>query len=70
MYNDFKGDTKDFAMVVPVPVVLRKDDIKVVEQGIFQRLNDYSAPRLVGVLGPESLLCLRTESKSRYDAFR
>jgi len=29
MYNDFKGDTKDFAMVVPVPVVLRKDDIHV-----------------------------------------
>lgn len=47
MYNDFKGDTKDFAMVVPVPVVLRKDDVKVVDQGIFQRLNDYSAPRLV-----------------------
>ena len=47
MYNDFKGDTKDFAMVVPVPVVLRKDDIKVVDQTIFQKLNDYSAPRLV-----------------------
>ena len=47
MYNDFKGDTKDFAMVVPVPVVLKKDDIKVVDQSIFQRLNDYSAPRLV-----------------------
>lgn len=47
MYNDFKGETKDFAMVVPVPVVLRKDDIKVVDQSIFQRLNDYSAPRLV-----------------------
>src|SRR5258706_5306325 len=47
MYNDFKGDTKDFAMVVPVPVVLRKEDVKVVDQSIFQRLNDYSAPRLV-----------------------
>ncbi len=47
MYNDFKGETKDFAMVVPVPVVLRKDDIKVVDQAIFQKLNDYSAPRLV-----------------------
>jgi hypothetical protein len=47
MYNDFKGDTKDFAMVVPVPVVLRKDQVKVVDQSIFQRLNDYSAPRLV-----------------------
>jgi hypothetical protein len=47
MYNDFKGDTKDFAMVVPVPVVLRKEDVKVVDQSVFQRLNDYSAPRLV-----------------------
>ncbi|MFZ4058937.1 MAG: DUF2330 domain-containing protein [Ferruginibacter sp.] len=47
MYNDFKGDIKDFAMVVPVPVVLNKEDIKVVNQNIFQLLNDYSAPRLV-----------------------
>ena len=47
MYNDFQGDSKDFAMVVPVPVVLKKDDIHVVDQSIFQRLNDYSSPRLV-----------------------
>ena len=47
MYNDFNGDTKDFAMVVPVPVILKKNDIKVVDQSVFQKLNDYSAPRLV-----------------------
>jgi Na+-translocating ferredoxin:NAD+ oxidoreductase RnfD subunit len=47
MYNDFKGALKDFAMVVPVPVVLQKNDIKVVEQSIFKTLNDYSQPRLV-----------------------
>lgn len=47
MYNDFKGNTKDFAMVVPVPVVLQKENIKVVDPSIFQKLNDYSAPRLV-----------------------
>lgn len=47
MYNDFKGDFKDFAMVVPVPVVLQKKDVKVVSNSIFDRLNDYSAPRLV-----------------------
>jgi hypothetical protein len=47
MYNDFKGNLKDFAMVVPVPVVLNKADIKVVDQQIFNTLNDYSAPRLV-----------------------
>ena len=47
MYNDFKGDMKDFAMVVPVPAVLEKKDIRVVDQRIFQTLNDYSQPRLV-----------------------
>jgi len=47
MYNDFKGDLKDFAMVVPVPVVLQKSDIKVVDQSIFNTLNEYSKPRLV-----------------------
>lgn len=47
MFNDFKGDPKDFAMVVPVPVVLKQSDIKVVDQKIFATLNDYSKPRLV-----------------------
>ena len=47
MYNDYKGKLNDFAMVVPVPVVLKKDDIKVVEQSIFRMLNEYSQPRLV-----------------------
>jgi len=47
MSNDFKGDVKDFAMVVPVPVVLERDDIKVVDRSIFEKLDNYSAPRLV-----------------------
>ncbi|HYO22950.1 MAG TPA: DUF2330 domain-containing protein, partial [Flavisolibacter sp.] len=47
MYNDFKGNFKDFAMVVPVPVVVEKKDIKVVDQQIFNTLNEYSKPRLV-----------------------
>src|SRR5437868_4910398 len=47
MFNDFQGNAKDFAMVVPVPVVLKKSDIKVVNQQIFTTLNEYSKPRLV-----------------------
>jgi len=47
MFNDFKGNPKDFAMVVPVPVILEKKDIKVVDQQIFKTLNEYSQPRLV-----------------------
>lgn len=46
MANDFKGEVKDFAMVVPVPVVLQKDDIRVKENHLFDRFNAYSAPRL------------------------
>jgi hypothetical protein len=46
MGSDFQGDVKDFAMVVPVPVVLKQSDIAVVDRGLFERLDAYSAPRL------------------------
>jgi hypothetical protein len=65
MYNDFKGDLKDFAMVVPVPVVLQKKDVKTVHSSIFDRLNDYSAPRLVEYYDENP--CYRQEYEKRAD---
>lgn len=47
MSNDYQGEVKDFAMVVPVPVVLKKEQVHVGEAKILQRLDDFSAPRLV-----------------------
>ena len=47
MRNDYRGAPTEFALVVPVPVVLKKEDVKVLDQKIFNRLDDYSAPRLV-----------------------
>ena len=47
MASDFNGDVKDFAMVVPVPVVLKREDIKVVPNELFSKLDAYSAPRMV-----------------------
>jgi hypothetical protein len=47
MNSDFKGDVKDFAIVIPVPTVLKENDIKVVKKDIFNKLNRYSEPRLV-----------------------
>ena len=35
MSNDFKGNVSDFAMVVPVPVVLKEEDIRVVNSSLF-----------------------------------
>ena len=47
MANDFQGDVSDFAMVVPVPVVLNEEQVKVAEPAILERLDAFSAPRLV-----------------------
>lgn len=47
MANDFKGDVKEFAMVVPVPTVLEKEQIHVGDPAALKHLADYSAPRLV-----------------------
>ena len=47
MSSDFQGNVSDFAMVIPVPTVLQRNDIKVVERNIFDQLDAYSGPRLV-----------------------
>ena len=47
MSNDFQGDVKEFAMVVPVPTVLRRDQIKLASATVFEKLDAYSGPRLV-----------------------
>jgi hypothetical protein len=47
MSSDFKGAVRDFAMVVPVPVVLQRDDIRIAERVLFDKLDAYSGPRLV-----------------------
>jgi hypothetical protein len=47
MSNNYKGPAENFAMVVPVPVVLHEDDVKTLPLGIFKRLESLSAPRLV-----------------------
>ncbi len=52
MSNDYQGDVKDFALVVPVPVVLKEEQVHVNEAKIIQRLDDFSAPRLVEYFDP------------------
>ena len=47
MANDYQGNVKDFALVIPVPVVLKKEQVKVGDPGILERLDAFSAPRLV-----------------------
>jgi hypothetical protein len=47
MSNNYKGPPENFAMVVPVPVVLHKEDVKTLPTDVFDHIDSLSAPRLV-----------------------
>src|ERR1700736_6837835 len=47
MANDFKGDLKEFAVVIPVPTFLKREQIHVGDKALIEHLDAYSAPRLV-----------------------
>src|SRR5579885_1954956 len=52
MASDFRGDVKEFAMVVPVPTLLTREQIHVGAQALLEHLDAYSAPRLVEYFDP------------------
>jgi hypothetical protein len=47
MQNGYQGPPQDFAMVVPVPVVLHKENVKTLPRDVFDRVDQLTAPRLV-----------------------
>jgi len=47
MASDFQGDLKEFAIVIPVPTFLKREQIHVGEKALVDHLDAYSAPRLV-----------------------
>jgi len=47
MANDFRGDPREFAIVVPVPTLLEQGQIHVGDPALVNHLDAYSAPRLV-----------------------
>ena len=47
MANDYRGELSEFAMVVPVPQVLARDQIRVRDPKLIDRIDAYTAPRLV-----------------------
>src|SRR5947207_12143650 len=47
MANDFEGEPKEFAVVIPVPTFLTREQIHVGDKALVDHLDAYSAPRLV-----------------------
>jgi hypothetical protein len=53
MANDFQGDVKNFAMVVPVPVAIKKEQVHIGNRKTIEKLDSFSQPRLVEYFDPD-----------------
>jgi hypothetical protein len=47
MQNNYQGPPEAFALVVPVPQVLQKENVKTLPREIFAKVDQLAAPRLV-----------------------
>lgn len=47
MANDYEGEPEEFAMVIPVPTVITKDQVHISDPALLAHLDAYTAPRLV-----------------------
>src|SRR5437867_6659007 len=47
MANDFRGEPRDFAVVIPVPTMITRGQIRIADKALIDHLDAYSAPRLV-----------------------
>jgi len=59
MANDFEGDVKDFAVVIPVPTFIERGQINVADKALIDHLDAYTSPRLVEYFDPDP--CVRYE---------
>ncbi len=44
---NYRGEASDFSVIFPVPVVLGEEDVRVVDRGLIERLDTFTAPRAV-----------------------
>ncbi len=47
MSSDYQGDMKDFAIVIPVPTKIEREQININENKLVEHVDAYTAPRLV-----------------------
>lgn len=53
MASDFRGEPRDFAVVIPVPTLITRSQIHIGDKALIDHLDAYSAPRLVEYFDPD-----------------
>jgi hypothetical protein len=66
MANDFQGAVKDFALVVPVPVAIKREQVNISSKEIIDKLDTFSQPRLVEYTDEDPC----PPARSEYDEFK
>jgi hypothetical protein len=65
MQNDYQGKPAEFALVVPVPVVLQEEDVRTVNGALFGRLDTMTAPRLVEYYEEDPCMVRKYRSRAK-----
>jgi len=47
MENNYQGPPEGFALVVPVPVVVKEQNVRTLDRALFEKIDTLGAPRLV-----------------------
>ena len=63
MANDFQGDPREFAVVIPVPTAIERGQIHVADKALIDHLDAYSSPRLVEYFDYDP--CMMAEREDR-----
>lgn len=68
MANDFEGDAEDFAVVIPVPTMIEREQINVGDRAVIEHLDAYTSPRLVEYHDPDPCMRYEVAEMARSDA--
>ena len=66
MSSDVSGNPADFALVIPVPTTIQRDQVRLVQSQTVDHLDSFSVPRLVEYFDPDP--CPLPVSGRVYDA--
>ena len=70
MANDYQGDPKEFAVVIPVPTVLKREQIHVGDKALVDHVDAYSAPRLVEYFDRDPCMVMTFSDRRSMDMAR
>ena len=62
MVNDFQGEPSEFAVVIPVPTFIERDQIHVTQKALIDHLDAFTSPRLVEYFDGDP--CMRFEEEA------